>query len=69
MAITCPPTVKLLGMVTPLDAERSKVPVKAKAWARFKLATTFPLVGEMVRVPSEFETLDTAPVLDPPMET
>jgi len=28
-------------------------------FARFKLATTFPCVGVMVRVPSEFDTDET----------
>lgn len=36
-------------------------PVQVLALARFKEATTAPVVGEMVRVLSEFETEETAP--------
>ena len=45
----------------PLNCWRA---VKVLAWARLREATTAPVVGEIVRDESEFETEDT-PVINP----
>ena len=49
--------------VADVEVDRLKVwpPVQVLALARFKEATTLPVVGEMVKVPSELET-DPTPV-------
>ena len=54
---------KRLVEVADVEVDRLKVwpPVQVLALARFKEATTLPVVGEMVKVPSELET-DPTPV-------
>ena len=49
--------------VAEVEVERLNVwpPIQVLAFPRFKEATTAPVVGEIVRVPSEFETDETAP--------
>ena len=54
---------KRLVEVAEVEVERLKVwpPVQVLAFPRFKEATTAPVVGEIVRVPSLLETDETAP--------
>ena len=62
-------TAKRLVEVAEVEVDRLKVcpPVQVLALARFKEATTFPVVGEMVKVPSEFETDETPETRQAPL--
>ena|SRR3989338_3168398 len=59
---------KRLVEVAEVEVDRLKVcpPVQVLALARFKEATTLPVVGEIVRVPSELETEPTPVVRQVP---
>jgi len=52
-----------------VEVDRLKVcpPVQVLALARFKEATTFPVVGLIVRVPSELETDETPETRQAPL--